>query len=195
MEFQKPIELIFKGLGKVIEITFSLLNFLGKHWEILVGIGTALGVIAAPALWTSLVAGAVALGTAISTISFPLLGIGVLIGGLVAGIIALWRNWDKVWNGIKTVTTNVINAITKFIDNLLEKLGWVANLIPVLREIKLGKDIAGVVSKTMSESKAGNTSNVDNSQHNSNNSSVTNNVKNYFAGWGNPKASKITVPA
>lgn len=194
MAFQKPIELVFTALGKVIEITFGLFNFLGKHWEILVGIGTALGVIAAPAIWTALVAGAIALGTAITSISWPLVGIGVLIGGLVAGVVALWRNWDKVWNGIKNVTSTVINAISSWLDGLLEKLGWVAYLIPGLSQMKISKDVAGAVSKKMGESKSGGgASNVDNSQHNSNNSSVVNNVKNFFAGGGNPKTAKITT--
>lgn len=191
MAFQKPIELVFTALGKVIELTFGLFNFLGKHWEILVGIGTALGYIAAPAIWTSLVAGATALGAAITSISWPLIGIGAVIGAVVAGVIALWKNWDKVWGWIKETTVSVINSISTWLDNLLEKLGWVAYLIPGLAQIKIGKDVAGAVSKKMNEPKKGG-GNVDNSQHNSNNSSVVNNVKNYFAGWGNPKTAQYT---
>lgn len=110
---------------------------------------------------------------------------------LGVGIYQLWKNWDKVWNGIKTITMNVINGIMSFINNLLEKLGWIAYLIPGLGQIKLGKDIASAVSKKMG-GKSQNGGGNNNSVNNSNNTTTTNITNNNYSAGANPKNAKYS---
>lgn len=106
-----------------------------------------------------------------------IVGIPAIIAGVVAALVLLWKNWSKIWNGIRNITMNVINGIVGFINTLLEKLGFLAYLIPGLAQIKLGKDIASTV---------GNRINNNNSvKQTQNNNSVVNNyttTNNYGGG-------------
>lgn len=190
MAFKKPIDAIFKALGKVIEITFSFLNFLGKHWEILVGIGAALLAIAAPAIWAAIVSGITAVGAAITSgavaANIALAGIPVLIGLVVTGITLLITHWNKVkevvanvcsaianwWGSLMNNLSNWISNLIGWLDGLIEKLGFVANFIPGLSTIKLAKDVAGAINNSR-------TTNNTTTTTNSNNTTTTNITNNY----------------
>jgi hypothetical protein len=168
IELKEPLMAIIKFLGDIAVITLNVFGFLAKHWEILVGIGAALAVIAGPAI----IAGIGTLVAGLAAVSLPLVGIGVAIGAVITALIALVRNWKTVWNTIKSVTSSVVNGILGFINKLLEKLGFLAYLIPGLGQIKLGKDIAGFVSDRINNNSVRQTQN-NNSVVNNNN--VTNN--------------------
>ena len=58
----------------------------------------------------------------------------------------IWGIIVNVFTGIKNFIIGVIQSILGFIDKLLEKLGWLAYLIPGLNMIKIGKNIAGAFS-------------------------------------------------
>jgi CII-binding regulator of phage lambda lysogenization HflD len=169
IELKEPLMAIIKFVGNIAVITLKVFGFLAKHWEILVGIGAALAVIAGPAI----IAGIGALVAGLATVSWPLIGIGAAIGAVIAGLIALVRNWKTVWNTIKSVTSSVVNGILGFINKLLEKLGFLAYLIPGLAQIKIGKDIAGFVGDKISQNS------VKQSQTNNTNN-TTNNTTNFF---------------
>lgn len=169
MALKEPIIAITKFVGELAVTVLNVFGFLAKHWEILAGIGTALAIICGPAI----IAGIGALVAGFAALNFPLIAIGVAIGAVIAGVVALAKNWSSIWNGIKTFTANVIKNIVGFIDKLLEKLGWVAYLIPGLAQIKMGKNIAGAISGNMTNNS------VRQSQVNNNTSNtVTNN--NYY---------------
>ncbi len=188
MAFQKPIDAVFKSLGKVVELTFGFLGFLGKHWEILIGIGATLTAIAAPAIWTAIVTGITAVTTAITTgalaANIAMAGIPLLIGAVVTGITLLITHWDKVketvknvcsaiatwWGGLMQKLSAWINNLLGWLDRLIEKLGFVANFIPGLGQIKLARDIGNAIG--------GNRTNNDNRTFNSNSNNTTSNIYN-----------------
>jgi len=186
MAFQKPIDAIFRTLGKVVELTFGFIGFLGKHWEILVGIGTALLAIAAPVIWSGIVTGITAVTAAITSgaamANIAMAGIPILIGLIVTGITLLITHWDKVkevaakigqaiantWSMLVEKFKGWISTLMGWVDKLLEKFGVLANFIPGLRGMKIAKDIAGAIS--------GNKTNNDNRSimTNSNNTTTSN---------------------
>lgn len=94
MTLKGPIDAIFKVLGGVAQITFSLMNFLGKHWEILAGIGAALAVIAAPALWTTIITGFSSLAAIIGGLSLPFIAVAAGIGVAIAAIVYCWKKFE-----------------------------------------------------------------------------------------------------
>jgi tape measure domain-containing protein len=110
-----------------------------------------------------------------------IVAIPAAIAAVVTALVLLWKNWDKIWNGIKNFTINVINGIVGFIDKLLEKLGFLAYLIPVLNRIKVSKDIAGAISSRINNNSVRQTQN-----NTTNNSSVVNNYN-----YGNPQRNAI----
>lgn len=195
MEYKAPIEAIFKGLAKVAEITFKIMGFLGKHWEILVGIGAALAALAAPAIYASIVAGIGIIAAAITSgalaANVALAGIPLLIGLLVTGITMLITHWDKVkdagksvcqaiasaWGGLVNKFQEWFSKIMGWVNGLLEKLGFLAYLIPGLNAIKIGKNIFNALTGS-----SGNTTNNNSVCQNSTSNTTTNtyNTTNYY---------------
>lgn len=55
-----------------------------------------------------------------SKITWIIMGIVAAVMALIAIGIALWENWDKIWNSIKSVTETVWNAIVGFITPIIE---------------------------------------------------------------------------
>lgn len=55
-----------------------------------------------------------------SKITWIIMGIVAAVMALTAIGIALWENWDKIWNSIKSVTETVWNAIVGFITPIIE---------------------------------------------------------------------------
>lgn len=139
MAFKKPIDVIFKTLGKLAQITFSLLTFLGKHWEILVGIGAALAVIASPALWTAIVSGFTALVALVGGLSLPFIAVAAAIGLLVTGIIYCWKKFEgfrkivlAVWSVIQllgSIIRLVLVSYFQYSMNVMQKvISWFSSL-------------------------------------------------------------------
>lgn len=153
-----------EGQKKFLLVVAGIVAIIGP---LVAGIGTVISAIA------SLSVAAGALGITVGAALGWIAGIPIAIAAVVTAIVLLWKNWTKIWNGIKTFTANVIKNIVGFIDKLLEKLGWVAYLIPGLNAIKMGKNIAGAISGNMTNNS------VRQSQVNNNTSNtVTNN--NYY---------------
>lgn len=189
IELKEPIMAIIKLLGNVAVITLKIFGFLAKHWEILVGIGTALAVISAPAMIT----GIVALGTAFATLNLPLIGIGLAVGAIITAIVALVKNWKTVWNTIKSITSSVVNGILGFINKLLDKLGFLAYLIPGLGQIKLGKDIASAVGSKINNSRVNQTQNNNSTSNNITNNNYYGNTNTYNGMFGLTQPSYVPV--
>ena len=117
-------------IGKNLTIMDRMKNIIGTVIDAFTRLDDKLGGILAPILLVSgAVLGVVAgLGGIILLIKplIPLLGmLGTVlaaigpIGWIVIGVLAalgigayfLWRNWDKVWNGIKDITSAVVNFL------------------------------------------------------------------------------------
>ena len=111
-------------------------------------------------------------------------GLGGLIGNIVGWIITIP---DRIYIAFQKVVLKLLDILLpliKFFQNVRQEF---------LKTGKEGETIAGNLSKKMNKS-SDKASKVDNSQHNSNNSSVVNNnVKNFFAGWGNPRMASLTA--
>ncbi len=166
-----PVQKVIIILGTILAVIGPLVTVIGSVIAAVNGLSIAFAFLAA---------NPVVLTIAAIVAAVALLGVCIY---------QLWKNWDKVWNGIKTITMNVINGIMSFINNLLEKLGWIAYLIPGLGQIKLGKDIASAVSKKMG-GKSQNGGGNNNSVNNSNNTTTTNITNNNYSAGANPKNAK-----
>lgn len=136
------------------------------------GIGTVITVL------TSLSVVAATFGISMGAAIGIVAGIPLAIAAVVAALVLLWKNWDKIWNGIKNITMKVINGIVGFINKLLDKLGWLAYLIPGLAQIKIGKDIASAVGNKINNNRVSQT------QNNNSTSNVYNTTNNYGGGGG-----------
>jgi len=68
---------------------------------------------------------------------WPVTLVVLAIAALVAGGILLWKNWDKIWGGIKETTETVVNSIIKAINtviramNRINPLGNIAEIEPI----------------------------------------------------------------
>lgn len=114
-----------------------------------------------------------------------ILGIVAAITALILITKALWKNWEKIpaWlKGLMGILMPIIGVIELIIAGIKKIQEW---------RNKGEQEVIDGASKKVKGGK-NKDSNIDNSQHNSNNSSVVNNVKNYFAGWGNPKKAQYT---
>jgi tape measure domain-containing protein len=149
---------------KFLVVVASIVAIIGP---LVAGIGTVITTI------TSLSVAAGALGISMGAALGIVAGIPLAIAAVVTALVLLWKNWSKIWNGIKSITMRVINGIVGFINKLLEKLGFLAYLIPGLAQIKIGKDIAGAVGGAIEKNS------VRQSQTN-NTSNTTNNTTNFF---------------
>ncbi len=131
----------------------------------------------------------------ISLLASPATGWVIGIAVAITAVILIIKNWGKIVNWLKGVWQKVgdfiggiIQNISNWLNNLLDKLGVLAYLIPGLSAIKIGKDIASKIGN-----KGNTTNNNVTNTNNSNNTSVVNNVKNFFAGWGNPQKRQYTT--
>lgn len=93
----------------------------------------------------------------------------------IAAVILIIKNWGKIvewlkgiWQKVGEFISAIIQNVSNWLDNLLEKLGVLAYLIPGLSAIKVGKDIANKIGNK------GNTTN-NSTVSNSNNTTTTNN--------------------
>ena len=111
-------------------------------------------------------------------------GITAAVAALGAGIYLLWKNWDKVWNGIKTTTLNVINFVTNAINSLIQKLGFISYLIPGLREVALAGNLASGIAGSINQNSVRQSS-----VNTTNNNSTTNN--NFYGNLVMPNASSV----
>ena len=134
--------------GVIVDVINGIgdaLSWIGKNEvaiSIIEGFAIALGLVnGAIAIWNTIgvVAGAVtsAFGVAVGFLTSPITLVVAAIAALVAGIILLVKNWDKVketaskvWDGIKSIwgkvstwfNTNVIKPITTYFTNLWNKI-------------------------------------------------------------------------
>lgn len=152
-----------EGQKKFLLVVAGIVAIIGP---LVAGIGTVISAIA------SLSVAAGALGITVGAALGWIAGIPIAIAAVVTAIVLLWKNWTKIWNGIKSFTANIIANIVSFIDALLDKIGWLAYLIPGLAQIKLSRNLAEAIGKNINNS-------VRQSQVNNNTSNtVTNN--NYY---------------
>lgn len=175
------LPLAIKGmnaLSKVLEKINSMTPAQKKFLVVVAGIVAIIGPLVAGigtviTTITSLSVAAGALGISMGAALGIVAGIPLAIAAVVTALVLLWKNWDKIWNGIKSITMRVINGITGFIDKLLEKLGPLAYLIPGLAQIKIGKDIAGAIGNKINQNS------VRQSQTNNSFSNTYNTTNNY----------------
>lgn len=133
--------------GIINQLTVAL----QQGWEVLKGFSNALlWVHDLFGSWKPVLIGAAAiiagpLVSALVTLSgaFISLGIAIMttpIGWVIAGIAAisaaaylLYKNWDKIWGGIKAATQVAVDAVRGIFDGLFgwlaEKFGWVGTVI------------------------------------------------------------------
>jgi tape measure domain-containing protein len=179
------LPLAIKGmnaLSKVLEKINSMTPAQKKFLVVMAGIVAIIGPLVAGigtviTTITSLSVAAGALGISMGAALGIVAGIPLAIAAVVTALVLLWKNWSKIWNGIKNITMRVINGITGFIDKLLEKLGWIAYLIPGLQGIKLSKDLATAIGNRINNS-------VNQTQNNTTNT-TTNNVTNNYGNTNN----------
>ena len=134
-----------------------------------------------------------ALSTITKLSQLALLGWGgvivIAIAGIIAAIVLLVKNWDKVtaafktagqaiasfWSGLVTKLQGWISQIMGWLDGLLEKLGALAFLIPGLGAIKVGKLIGDKLGSST-------TNNSYNNRQSSvvNNNNTTTTTNNYY---------------
>jgi hypothetical protein len=114
---QGTVESIAEGIGKVITFAANAYNFISDNWGTIAPI--ILGIVSAIAAWVAItnglalyntIMGAIRLATGAATVAqvglnaavlanpmtWIVLGVAAAIGVLIAGIYALWRNWDAV---------------------------------------------------------------------------------------------------
>jgi tape measure domain-containing protein len=68
------------------------------------------------------VASFISMALAAAPVVLPILAIIAAIGLLVAGIYYLYKNWDKVWGGIKDIASNVWDGIAGGFNAMVNKL-------------------------------------------------------------------------
>lgn len=149
------------AIGLFVAILGPIVMLVGGIISAIAGLSTAIGVLSAVTGIFGITMGA-ALGWIIA--------IPIAIAAIIAVIVLLWKNWDTIWNAIKTTTINIIQSITGFLDELIEKLGIVAYMIPGLAQYKIGKNLAGAVQgNTNNNIRQSSTSTTNNSTRTTNN--------------------------
>lgn len=156
------------GLGSL----FIAITALNTAFTFLAANPVVLAVIAITAAIAGLIAITVALWQNWTKISFktkmliaaffPIIGIIEL---LIASIKLLQSNWGTIWATIKNVFSSISDFLVKkiktlitFVNNLLDRLGVLAYLIPGLNTVKIGKDIAQGISQRYTNNNIRNTS-------------------------------------
>lgn len=180
MEYKQPIQDIISGVGKLAIKVFEVVGFFKKHKVLLatiLGIITGLGAVN---LYIAIVSGISMMTTALAafgvTSNIALGGIPLLIGAIVGAITFLALNWKKIWNGIKNFTKKIIDGIVNFVNSLLEKLGFLAYLIPGLNGLVAGVKIAQGVASHINKNKV---------EQTQKNSIINNTTNNTYYGNGN----------
>ena len=108
------IDIIQNHLPNWINRIEQVTQWLGEHKEVLIIVaGVIMGALV-PALYAATVA-LVGLGIALA----PYMLAGAAVGALVAGIIWVGKNWDKVWNGIKNTVQSAVDFIGQQIQRVI----------------------------------------------------------------------------
>ena len=123
-------------------------------------------------------------------VTWWVVGITAAVAALVAGIVLLYKNWDKIWAAIKSAFAKVadfilgkISALIGYVNGLIDKLGLLAYFIPGLNGIKIAQDISkGVAARN-------NTNNY--KQSNVQNTTNNNRINNNFYGNINSSGSMM----
>lgn len=100
------------------------------------------------------------IGLLANPVTWWVIGITAAVAALVAGIVLLYKNWDKIWGAIKSAFAKVadfitgkISALIGYVNGLIDKLGILAYFIPGLKAIKITKDISnGIAARNNSNS-------------------------------------------
>lgn len=111
VKFAQSIGMIIKELGL---LTFNLFKVTGK----VVLLGVKMLIARAAMIAQSIATGVATAAQWALNVAMNANPIGLIITGvglLIAGIVLLYKNWDTVWSGIRSVTNNVWNSI---------KVGW-----------------------------------------------------------------------
>lgn len=140
---------IIEGVKGVIEKVKDVTDWFAKHKEIMIGVATAITVMLVPAMISALVpavAAAITAFGAMAVAAAPFLITGAVIAGVVAGLVWLWENSDKVnkfikdawtatWEGISNFMAGIgdgIKAVVgKVFDWLIEKVNKYISLVNV----------------------------------------------------------------
>lgn len=185
----KQLILIIAGvtavIGPLLIVLGQLIIFLAKLPKALIGAKLAIAMLSKSFL--ALLA---------NPVTWWIVGITVA----VVAVIAIFKNWGKivnwlkgVWQGFTNWLGSAIPKMCQWLDELLEKLSWVAYLIPGLNAIKIGGDVAGLISNNTG--KKNNNTTTNNTTTNSHNTTTTNNytTNNYNAMF--PFGSVYSVPS
>jgi hypothetical protein len=82
-------------LETLMTVTSKTITWLGKHKDVVYGLGAAITVALIPAV----------LGLTAALLASPITWIALAVGALVIGILYLAKNWHKVWDDIKKWTS------------------------------------------------------------------------------------------
>ena len=154
-------------LGGIIAIIGPLVSLIGTVITVIGGLNTALLFLSANPIVLTIIAWTTA------------------ISAVIAIIILLVKNWNKIkevainvckavanaWSSLVNKFKEWINKLVGWLDTLLEKLGVLAYLMPGLGQIKLAKDIGTAIGNKISSIRQSQTNNTSN---------TTNNVNNYY---------------
>lgn len=102
---------------KMMKIIIPIVQWLQKHRTVAIALATVIGgaVVAAFAAWAISAATAAAATLAAAA---PVLAIIAAVALLATGIFLLVKNWDKVWNKIKQIVSDVVNGLIDFLKDL-----------------------------------------------------------------------------
>ncbi|MBM3131953.1 MAG: hypothetical protein FJZ95_02825 [Chloroflexi bacterium] len=166
-QIKNSMESVIESVGKVVLPTMKkladILDILVGLWnKIPAPVKTAIVVVAGLTAGLALLVGGVALAiammgglTAIMTafgvvmgiVFSPITLVVLAVAGLTAAGIALWRNWEKVVDGLKWVWNQIVNIFTLQIRlclNMLDKfIGWIPWLGDKVKDAK--KAIEGMI--------------------------------------------------
>lgn len=97
---------------KLIPIVTAIFNYFSDHTEVLKILAIVVGVF--------LVGAFVAWGVSVIMATWPIILVIAAVAALVVIAYELWKHWDAVWGGIKSVT----ETVTNFIYNTLIMGAW-----------------------------------------------------------------------
>lgn len=152
-------------VGGVVKIVDWFVN-LSKGGKIAIGVFVGFLAVLGPIVTIvgSLIAAITGLNTALmflaaNPVVLTIMGWTAAIALVIGGIVLLVKNWDKVkevvgnvrsaianwWGGLVEKFKGWIGNMLEWLNNLIEKLGVLAYFIPGLSQIKLAKDVSGLI--------------------------------------------------
>ena len=147
---------IIEGVGQFIEKTKAIVGWLKEHESVMIIVAGAITGVLVPAIFAALIPALIAGATAfigMAIAAAPFLLAGAVIGGIVAGIWWLSKNWDTVtelmqsaWQALADAFAGIANGIKNTIGSAFDWVVSKANkVIEVVNQaIALANKLPGV---------------------------------------------------